>query len=95
MGKSTCETDFYGWANEQAALLRAGRLEAADIANIVEELESKGRSEKRELISRLTELLVDLLKWRFQPAGRSTSVGAPASRCSGAVSNAISTTIRA
>ncbi len=34
------ETDFYAWAMEQAALLRAGRLDAADIANIAEEIES-------------------------------------------------------
>ena len=32
-----------------------------------------GRSEKRELISRLKVLLVHLLKWRFQPAGRGNS----------------------
>jgi len=67
------ETDFYAWANEQAALLRAGRFEDADIAGIAEEIESMGRSEKRELISRLTVLLVHLLKWRFQPARRSAS----------------------
>ena len=37
------ETDFYAWAMEQAALLRAGRFGAADIANIAEEIESMGR----------------------------------------------------
>ena len=50
------DTDFYAWANEQAALLRAGRLSEADIENIAEEIESMGRSEKRELINRLTVL---------------------------------------
>ena len=73
MGKSTYDTDFYGWANEQAALLRAGDLEAADLANIAEEIESMGKSEKRELISRLAVLLTHLLKWRFQPGGRGSS----------------------
>jgi Domain of unknown function DUF29 len=62
------DTDFYAWANQQAALLRAGRLSEADVENIAEEIESMGRSEKRELISRLTVLLVHLLKWRYQPA---------------------------
>jgi len=67
------EADFYAWANEQAALLRAGRLGALDIANIAEELECMGKSQRRELISRLIVLLTHLLKWRFQPKRRSGS----------------------
>jgi hypothetical protein len=67
------DRDFYAWSNEQAALLRAGRLGEADIAHIAEEIESMGRTEKRELISRLTILLLHLLKWRFQPAKRAPS----------------------
>lgn len=67
------DTDFYAWANEQAALLRAGDLAAADIAHIAEEIESMGRAEKRELVNRLTVLLLHLLKWRFQPGLRSAS----------------------
>jgi len=65
--------DFYAWANEQAALLRAGRLAALDIENIADELESMSRSEKRELVSRLTVLLAHLLKWQFQPGRRGAS----------------------
>src|ERR1700684_1921614 len=60
------DTDFYVWANEQAALLRAGRLSEADVENIAEEIESMGRSERSELVNRLTVLLVHLLKWRYQ-----------------------------
>jgi hypothetical protein len=67
------ERDFYAWTAEQAGLLRAGNLSGADIAHIAEEIESMGRSEKRELVSRLTILLQHLLKWRFQPDRRSTS----------------------
>jgi len=67
------DEDFYAWSNEQAALLRAGRLAQADIAHIAEEIESMGRTEKRELVSRLTVLLMHLLKWRFQPEKRSAS----------------------
>jgi hypothetical protein len=67
------ERDFYAWANEQVELLRNGKLAAADIANIAEEIESMGRSEKRELVSRLTVLLLHLLKWRFQPERRGVS----------------------
>jgi len=73
MSKIAYDADFYGWANEQAALLRAGRLAEADLANIAEEIESMGRSEKRELVSRLSVLLTHLLKWRYQPGGRGSS----------------------
>ena len=69
----TYDRDFYAWANEQAALLRAGRLSEADIAHIAEEIESMGKTEKRELVSRLSVLLLHLLKWQFQPGRRGTS----------------------
>ena len=59
--------DFYSWTQEQAALLRAGRLNDLDIENLIEEVETMGRSEKRALESRLTVLLVHLLKWKYQP----------------------------
>jgi len=67
------ETDFYAWANEQAALLRAGKLTAADIEHIAEEIESMGRTEKRELANRLAVLLLHLLKWQHQPKRRGAS----------------------
>jgi len=70
---SLYERDFYAWTAEQAALLREGRLSQADIANIAEEIESMGRSEKRELVSRLTVLLLHLLKWQHQPSLRGAS----------------------
>ena len=73
MKNSLYDRDFYAWANEQAALLRSGKLAEADIENIAEEIESMGRSEKRELVNRLTVILLHLLKWQFQPGLRSTS----------------------
>jgi hypothetical protein len=73
MSNSLYDRDFYAWANEQAALLRAGHLSEADIENIAEEIESMGRSEKRELINRLAVLLTPLLKWQFQPTLRGNS----------------------
>jgi ribosomal protein L29 len=71
--RSAYDRDFYAWATEQAQLLRAGRLEDADIDNIAEEIQSLARGERRELVSRLEVLLVDLLKWRFQPSHRDTN----------------------
>jgi hypothetical protein len=67
------QRDFYAWAKEQASLLRAGKLAAADIEHIAEEIESMGRTEKRELLSRLTILMMHLLKWQFQPGRRGPS----------------------
>ena len=64
------DRDFFGWANEQSALLRAGNLAAADIEHIAEEIESMGRSERDQLTNRLGVLLAHLLKWQFQPARR-------------------------
>ena len=67
------EHDFYGWTQEQAALLKAGRLNELDIVNLIEEVETMGRSEKRALESRLTVLLLHLLKWQYQPVRRGRS----------------------
>ena len=67
---SDYQTDFYSWTREQAELLRSGRLDELDIVNLIEEIETLGRSERRELESSLTVLLVYLLKWQFQPARR-------------------------
>lgn len=73
MKSSNYETDFYTWTQQQAALLKAGRLSEIDIENIIEEIETMGRSEKRSLESRLTVLLQHLLKWEYQPQRRGRS----------------------
>lgn len=67
------QTDIIAWANEQAALLRAGNLAALDIEHLAEEIEDVGKSEQRELASRMSVLLSHLLKWQFQPDRRGTS----------------------
>ncbi len=67
------DQDAYAWALEQAALLRAGKLDQIDIENLAEEIESMGKSERRALISQLTRLLAHLLKWDHQPERRSRS----------------------
>jgi len=67
------DEDFYAWTVEQARLLRSGELSAIDAANIAEEIESMGRSDRRELRSRLVILMMHLLKWRHQPGARSRS----------------------
>ena len=67
------EKDFYSWTQEQAELLKNGRFLELDIDNLIEEVESMGRSEKRELESRLTILLLHLLKWKYQEVRRGRS----------------------
>ncbi|MDD2536014.1 MAG: DUF29 domain-containing protein [Macromonas bipunctata] len=67
------ETDIVAWAREQAALLRSGQLSALDIEHIAEEIEDVGKSEKRELASRMAVLLAHLLKWQHQPGRRGSS----------------------
>ena len=70
---SLYEQDFYQWTQEQAALLKAGALSQLDMANLIEEVESMGRSQKKELSSRLSVLITHLLKWEFQPEYQSRS----------------------
>ena len=67
------DRDFYAWTAEQAELLRERRFAEVDLEHITEEIESMGRSEKRELVSRLTVLLLHLLKWQFQPVRQGPS----------------------
>jgi ribosomal protein L29 len=70
---TTYETDIIAWANEQAELLRSGHLSDIDIENIAEEILDVGKSEQRELASRMAVLLAHLLKWQYQPALRGAS----------------------
>ena len=67
------EKDVIAWADEQAALLRAGKLSQLDIEHLAEEIEDVGKSEKRELASRMAVLIAHLLKWQFQPERRGSS----------------------
>jgi hypothetical protein len=70
---SLYDQDFYQWTQEQAEIMKAGALSQLDISNLIEEVESMGKSQKRELLSRMTVLLMHLLKWDYQPEQRSGS----------------------
>ena len=63
------QADFHAWSKDQAARLRNLRPNSIDWENIAEEIESLGRSETREIRSRLVVLLTHLLKWVYQPEG--------------------------
>jgi len=60
------DKDFYAWAIETADLLRQKKFDEIDIDNIAEEIESMGKSEKREIISHLSILIAHLLKLYYK-----------------------------
>jgi hypothetical protein len=64
------DTDFHGWAQQQAALLRTGQWQALDHDHLAEEIEDLSRRERQALRNRLVVLLVHLLKWPYQPQRR-------------------------
>lgn len=63
----TYEKDFYKWTQQQAELLKDEKWKKLDIENLIEEIESLGRSEKRTLKSYLEILLMHMLKAEYQP----------------------------
>ncbi|MEI6707585.1 MAG: DUF29 domain-containing protein [Methylococcales bacterium] len=71
--RSLYDSDFYAWALHNAALLKAKRFDELDFDHLVEEIESMGKSEGRELNNRLKELLMHLLKWQYQSERQSRS----------------------
>lgn len=71
--KSLYEQDFYEWLQANINLLREEKFAEIDLENILEELESMGRSEKNALKSNLRILLMHLLKYKYQPEKRTNS----------------------
>lgn len=90
--QTTYEADVIAWANEQAALLRSGKFSGLDIVHIAEEIEEVGKSEQRELASRMTILLAHLLKWQVQPSHRGSSWEATISAQRGSITRRVSKT---
>ena len=68
--KPLYDTDFYSWLQEQARLLEQGQANQCDLDNLIEEVEDMGKRHLRKLDSHLTELLMHLLKWQYQPQKR-------------------------
>ena len=59
------DTDFYLWIQHTVEALKQQDWDRVDWDNLIEEVESMGRSEKRELKSRLLVILEHLLKLMF------------------------------
>jgi len=68
------ETDYFGWIEDQIALLRAGRLSEIDTQNIAEEIKDIGTRQYDMLENAARALIYNLLKWDLQPERRSKSM---------------------
>ena len=62
------DRDFYAWTQQQAVLLRAGRLTDVDLEHLIEEVEDLGGEQKRAVRSHLRHLITHLLKLHCSPA---------------------------
>ena len=67
------ERDYYLWLSHTAQLISEGKFDEVDAANLIEEIEDMGRSEKRAVKSNLIIVLLHLLKYKYQPAKRTNS----------------------
>lgn len=67
------EEDTYAWSLENASALREKRFADVDWDNVAEEILSVGRQERQTLRNTLVQVIVHLLKIRYQPGkhGRS------------------------
>lgn len=66
------DQDFFAWTEQQAEALRAASRgttnQPLDWENLAEEIESLGRSDRRELHSQIHRIVQHLLKLQFAPA---------------------------
>lgn len=71
--KTLYEQDFCLWAETMADLLKNRQADQLDLQNLIQEIETMGRSLKKSLQSNLEVLLTHLLKWKYQTHKRSSS----------------------
>ena len=66
--KTLYDTDFVEWADQTAALVRAGRFNEVDVENLAEEIEGLGKSERKAVRSQLRRMLMHLIKQQIRIA---------------------------
>jgi hypothetical protein len=64
------DKDFFAWTQTTVALIQAEQWQEIDRSSLTEELEDLGASQRNAVSSNLYEVLIHLLKWRYQPEGR-------------------------
>jgi Domain of unknown function DUF29 len=70
--KDLYDKDFYVWALNQAALLRAKRFEALDLANLIEEVEGLADVKRSAVLNNARVVMEHLLKLQHGAAQGST-----------------------
>lgn len=73
MNKSLYDTDILLWSEKQVSLLQSKKFNQLDLENIIEEIESLGKSERDSFLSSIRLIIQHLLKWEYQPELRSKS----------------------
>jgi hypothetical protein len=71
--KSLYDQDETAWLEIMAALAASGQYAEMDYQHLSEFLTDMAKRDRREVVSRLTTLLMHLLKWEHQPTRRSGS----------------------
>ena len=67
------DKDFYQWTQQTVQTIEDKQYDLVDWDNLIEEIETLGRSKKRVVKSHLVILLMHLLKWKYQPEQRSNN----------------------
>ncbi len=67
------DRDFHLWLADQIEVLKTKNFKLLDIENLIEELESMAKRDRRELESRLEVLVWHLLKCQYQSSAKSNS----------------------
>lgn len=65
INKTLYEQDFYSWIQTTLQLLQERKFDQLDLENLIEEIDSMGKSERQGLKSRLVVLIEHLLKLKY------------------------------
>lgn len=68
------DRDFYTWTVQQAAALRRRDFSAVDWENVIEEIETLGRTEERSLKSQYARAMEHLLKLQYRGGAKTEPV---------------------
>ena len=64
------DRDWAAWLDHQSQLLRERRFDELDLDHLIDEVNDLGISSYRVFVSAVRIVLLHMLKWDYQPAGR-------------------------